>query len=186
MTESRYGRNEALFGAEGQHRIAGTKATIVGLGGLGCHVAQQLGYLGVIDYRLVDGDIVTESSLNRLVGAQPADVNVLPKVDVAERMIRMIQLDARIETIEDWLESERGGRALADGDVVFACLDRDLHRVALIERCVANGVPFFDLATDTDDRAGLVYGGRVLFSGDRERCRSAWTSSIRSSSAKTR
>lgn len=170
MTDSRYSRNEALFGAEGQRLIAATKATIIGLGGLGCHVAQQLGYLGVIDYRLVDGDIVTESSLNRLVGGQPADVDVLPKVDVAERVIRMIQPDAGIETIQDWLDSERGGKAIADSDVVLACLDRDLHRVALIERCVANGVPFFDLATDTDDLAGLVYGGRVLFSGDRERC----------------
>lgn len=170
MTDSRYSRNEALFGAEGQRLIAATKATIIGLGGLGCHVAQQLGYLGVIDYRLIDGDTVTESSMNRLVGAQPSDVDVLVKVDVAARTIRVIQPDARIDPIDDWLESARGERAIAEADIVFACLDRDLHRVAVIERCVGNDVPFFDLATDVDDRAGLVYGGRVLFSGDRERC----------------
>lgn len=170
MTDPRYSRNEALFGTEGQRLISQTRATIVGLGGLGCHVSQQLAYLGVVDYRLVDRDVVTESSLNRLVGAQPADVEVLPKVAVAERVIRTIQVEARIGKVEDWLESERGRRAIADADVVFACLDRDLHRVALIEQCVASDVTFFDLATDTDDRAGLVYGGRVLFSGDRERC----------------
>jgi len=45
MTEpdqQRYNRHIALFGAEGQARIAATIATIAGLGGLGCHVAQQL------------------------------------------------------------------------------------------------------------------------------------------------
>jgi molybdopterin-synthase adenylyltransferase len=166
MIDSRYSRNEALFGAEGQRLIAATKATIIGLGGLGCHVAQLLGYLGVIDYHLVDKDIVSESSMNRLIGAVPADVDTLAKVQGAERLIRTIHPDASVKPIQDWLESERGGVAIA----VFGCLDRDLHRVALIERCVASGVPFFDLATDTDNRAGLVYGGRVLFSGDRDRC----------------
>src|SRR3954453_4903987 len=165
MTESRYSRNEALFGAEGQRSIAVTKATIVGLGGLGCHVAQQLGYLGVVDYRLVDGGIVTESSLNRLVGPQPADVGVRAKVDVAKRVIGTIHADARIEAIHDWLESERGGRAIAEADIVLACLDRDLHRIALIERCVASGVPFLDLATDTDNRAGVASGGAGRFCG---------------------
>lgn len=170
MTDSRYSRNEALFGVEGQRLVAATKATIIGVGGLGCHVAQQLGYLGVVDYRLVDKDIVTESSLNRLIGAQPADVDVLPKVDAVERLIRTIHPDASVAPIQDWLESKQGGIAIATADVVFGCLDRDLHRIALIERCVASDVPFFDLATDTDNRAGLVYGGRVLFSGVRERC----------------
>jgi hypothetical protein len=104
MKETRYSRNEGLFGAEGQRLIGETKVTIVGLGGLGCHIAQQTAYLGVVD------------------------------------------------------------------DIVFGCLDRDLHRLSLTERCVDAGVPFFDLATDTNVRAGLTYGGRVLFSGDRERC----------------
>ncbi len=75
MKEMRYSRNEGLFGAEGQRLIGETKVTIVGLGGLGCHIAQQTAYLGVVDYRLVDGDHVTESSLNRLVGARPDDVD---------------------------------------------------------------------------------------------------------------
>lgn len=170
MTNSRYSRNEALFGVNGQRLIAGAKVTIIGLGGLGCHVAQQLGYLGVMDYRLVDGDIVSESNLNRLVGARTTDVDVAPKVDVAARVIHTIQPEARIQKINAWLVSEEGGTAIADADIVFACLDRDVHRVALTERCVTKGVPFFDLATDTDNGSQLVYGGRVMFSGECERC----------------
>ena len=170
MTEGRYSRNEGLFGAEGQRLIAQTKATIIGLGGLGCHVAQQLAYLGVVNYRLVDRDVVTESSLNRVVGTIPSDIDVVTKVKVARRVITAIQPEAHVDDVEDWLESDRGGFAIVEADVVFGCLDRDLHRIALIERCSAGGVPFFDLATDTDDGRELTYGGRVLFSGQRERC----------------
>ena len=74
MDESRYSRNIALFGEEGQRKIAATTVAIVGLGGLGSHVAQQLAYLGVIRYALIDHDVITESSLNRVIGALPQDV----------------------------------------------------------------------------------------------------------------
>src|SRR5438270_4399266 len=93
MTEGRYSRNIALFGSEGQQRIAATSTLIVGLGGLGSHVAQQLAYLGVVNFSLVDADIVSTSNLNRLVGAEPADV-AAPKVDIAGRMIEAIQPQA--------------------------------------------------------------------------------------------
>src|SRR5690242_13972898 len=100
MTE-RYSRNEALFGAEGQRRIGETKVGIVGLGGLGSHVAQQLAYLGVEDYGLVDFDIVTNSSLNRLVGAEDADVETATKkIDVAKRMINRIKPSATVDLVD--------------------------------------------------------------------------------------
>src|SRR4029453_14795948 len=98
MTADRNTRNIALFGAEGQARIARTKVTIVGAGGLGAPAAQDLAYLGVLDYRLVDGDIVTTSRLNRMKGATPPDVGE-KKVLVVERMIRAIQPTARVTPI---------------------------------------------------------------------------------------
>jgi tRNA A37 threonylcarbamoyladenosine dehydratase len=53
MTGSRYSRNEALFGREGQQKIAQTNVAIVGIGGLGSHVVQQLAYLGVTGYGVI-------------------------------------------------------------------------------------------------------------------------------------
>src|SRR5439155_11436020 len=86
MSDGRYSRNKALFGPEGQEKIAATKVTIIGVGGLGSHVAQQLAYLGVETQTPVDFDIVTISSMNRLVGAVDTDVAAkTKKVIVAER-----------------------------------------------------------------------------------------------------
>src|SRR4051812_21443155 len=81
-TSERYSRNEELFGASGQAAIAARPVAIMGLGGLGAHVAQQLAYLGTEDFLLVDHDHVTTSSMNRLVTADDADVAAAtPKVE---------------------------------------------------------------------------------------------------------
>ena len=167
----RFSRNEALFGGAGQAAVAATTVAIVGLGGLGSHVAQQLAYLGLGGFGLIDGDIVTDSSLNRLIGAIDRDVAAqTSKVEVAERMIKAINSSASIVTIDERLADERAEAAIAAADVVFGCLDRDLPRLLLTEICARLAKPYFDLATDTEGEGAEVrYGGRVVLC-DGSRC----------------
>jgi molybdopterin/thiamine biosynthesis adenylyltransferase len=167
----RYNRNEGLFGAEGQKRIAATRVAIAGLGGLGSHVAQQLAYLGVVDYGLVDSDIVTDSSLNRLIAAQDRDVAAATsKVSVAERMILAINPPAFVRKVEARLDHPEAEPLIRDADVVFGCVDRDLARLQLTELCARHATTLFDLASDVGgDDDELWYGGRVLLC-DGTRC----------------
>jgi molybdopterin-synthase adenylyltransferase len=161
----RYSRNEALFGKDGQLRIAGTRVAIVGLGGLGSHVAQQAAHLGVTSYVLVDVDLVTESSLNRLVGAIGEDaINAVPKVEVAKRLISQLHQDADAVGIAARLEADGPCVALKTCDVIFGCVDNDLARLHLTEIASRCRIPYIDLASDTGgDRDDLWYGGRVVF-----------------------
>lgn len=165
MTDRRYSRNEALFGPEGQEKIAATKVTIIGVGGLGSHVAQQLAYLGVQRQTPVDFDLVTSSSMNRLVGAVDTDVAAkTKKVVVAKRMIAAINPGAIIEPVDAKVDTPEAEAAIAAADVVFGCLDRDLPRLKLTELCSRYAKPLFDLATDTGGEGDdLWYGGRVVF-----------------------
>jgi hypothetical protein len=118
MSGTRYSRNEGLFGAEGQRLIGATRVAIVGLGGLGSHVAQQLAYLGVKELTLIDDDHVTESSLNRLIGAIESDIPVrVAKVRVAERMVKAIKPTATVHPLEMQLASDASRSALASADV---------------------------------------------------------------------
>jgi molybdopterin-synthase adenylyltransferase len=160
----RFSRNEALFGAEGQRRIAATPVVIVGLGGLGSHVAQQLAYLGVRDFTLVDDDAVTDSSLNRVVTAVDADVDATTlKVDAAERLIRAIVPGAEVDKRDMRLVS--AADAVRPGVVLFGCLDHDVDRLDLLGLTVEAGVPYFDLASDTGGGGEeRWYGGRSLLS----------------------
>jgi molybdopterin/thiamine biosynthesis adenylyltransferase len=163
--DARYSRQTALFGSEGQRRLGATRVAVAGLGGTGSHVAQQLAYLGVLDFLLVDPDSVEHSNLNRLVGAVEADVGAA-KTRIASRLVRAVQPDATIVTFETGIEAVPDS-AIHAADVLFACVDSDAARLEIVQRCSVASLPHFDLATDT----GVDwFGGRVLFSGAGERC----------------
>jgi molybdopterin/thiamine biosynthesis adenylyltransferase len=162
--DGRYSRNEGLFGVQGQARIARTKVTIVGLGGPGSQVAQQLAYPGVRFFALIDFDIVTNSSLNRLVGAVDADVKAMTKkIAVTERMIRHINPRAAVELLDGRIGDPEAQRPIAWADVVFGRVDHDIHRLELTEGCAKKRKPYFDLASDTGGGEERWYGGRVVF-----------------------
>lgn len=164
--EGRYSRQELLLGKEGQRRLQDVRVAIVGIGGLGSHVVQQLAYLGVLAYVVVDGDVVTPSSLNRLIGAVEVDVAARrPKVEVAQRVIQTVQPKADVRAIGSKLEEVGATSTIADADLVFGCLDDDLARLRLLEHCAETGKPYVDLASDTDEDGGHPwYGGRMVFS----------------------
>jgi molybdopterin/thiamine biosynthesis adenylyltransferase len=166
--ESRYSRQEAFFGAEGQARIAGANVAIVGLGGLGSHVAQQLAYLGVSTFLLVDSDVVSPSNLNRLIGASERDLRA-PKVKVARVMIETIHPKAHVTMAERrFVGTEPPPDGFAAVDAVFGCVDDDTPRLDLVRLCSAYALPYIDLASDVAPSG--EFGGRVVFARDGERC----------------
>jgi molybdopterin/thiamine biosynthesis adenylyltransferase len=173
MDESRYSRNIALFGEEGQRKIPATRVVVAGLGGLGSHVAQQLAYLGVVRYGLIDDDVITESSLNRVVGALPQDVLArTPKVRCAERLISSIQPGATINVLEGRVtrsSHDAAAELVRQADVVFGCLDLESPRLFLTGLCSDYRVTYFDLATDTGGEDEDWYGGRIVYC-DGSRC----------------
>ncbi len=157
----RYDRHLDLFGSAGQRRISDTIAGIIGYGGLGAHVGQQLAYLGVRRFRIFEHDMIDETSLNRLVGASPADVG-LPKLDIATRTLRSIQPEAEIRCIPERFTPDSASQ-LDDATAVFGCVDRDDARLNLLAYASARGIPYFDSATDTGqtDHGQPWYGGRI-------------------------
>jgi molybdopterin/thiamine biosynthesis adenylyltransferase len=171
MGDSRYSRNEALFGAEGQRKIRDSSVAIVGLGGLGAPIGQQLAYLGVSDFALIDFDEVTPSSLNRLIGGVPADAEAsVAKVEVVRRTIIAINPDATVRTVARELSAPESLLALERANLVFGCLDRDTQRLALTEIVCRLAKPYIDCASDTSGAGEeLWYGGRVIVC-DGSRC----------------
>lgn len=163
MVDSRFHRQELLFGADGQARLAALKVTIVGLGGLGSHVAQQLAYLGVGSYVLIDRDRVDRSNLNRLIGATPEDAEQKRlKVEVAQRMILHIEPTAQVSIIASSFITPEGFSSLSTADVVIGCVDRHGARFVLNEVCAAHQRQYLDIATDLIPDQH-VYGGHVVY-----------------------
>ena len=101
MNSERYDRNIRFFGKEGQERLANASATIVGVGGLGTHVVQQLALLGVGRLVLIDDEELDETNFNRYVGVRHDDlVPGTLKVAVGERIVRDINPDIEVISVD--------------------------------------------------------------------------------------
>jgi len=160
---SRYHRQILALGAEGQSCLKAASVAIVGLGGLGSHVAQQLAYLGVGELILVDHDVVETSNLNRLIGATPGDVR-RPKVKVAERLIKAISPDARVRAFRENLASTTPLETLRTVSLLVGCTDTEGSRLILNELAKAYLLPYIDcgVGITVDDGIITSIGGRVM------------------------
>src|SRR6266446_10531916 len=98
-TAHRFDRNIGLFGAEGQRILRQTRVAVVGVGGLGSHVVQQLALLGVGGITLIDHEEVSTSNKNRYIGLRNDDpIPGTAKVATAARLIESI--DPKIEILK--------------------------------------------------------------------------------------
>jgi hypothetical protein len=165
----RFERQIRLFGELGQEKLRGACVAVVGLGGLGSHVVQQLSYLGVRRFVLIDHDIVTATSLNRLIGATGGDLG-RAKVAVAADLIRQIQPDVDIDSKAMKLSQPRAAIAASASDLIMGCVDNDYPRLLMTDLASAASVSYIDAASGIDTKHGVVYGGRVVAAGVTRGC----------------
>ena len=167
---TRYSRNEALFGSEGQKRLRDTRPVIVGVGGLGTHIVQQVSLLGVGAIALVDHETVDVSNLNRYVGTTPDSVG-RPKVEIGAALARSIDPTLAVDFVHDTVWSADASRLISQATHIFGCLDSDGARYVLNEIASAFSIPYVDCATDVDATHGAIaYGGRVFVNWDGQSC----------------
>src|SRR5438309_802127 len=125
MTE-RFERQMQFFGSEGQARLRGARVAIVGIGGLGTHVAQQLSLLGVGAMVLIDAEQLAVTNRNRYVGAWHDDP--IPgswKVDLGERLVKLIDPNITVTKVRDSFVTETAFEQIIGADYVFGCLDSE-------------------------------------------------------------
>lgn len=171
LTMTRFDRNVRFFGEEGQSRLRNTTVAVIGAGGLGSHVIQQLSFLGIGSLRIIDDDVVDETSRNRLVGSESDDATSgTLKVDVGERLARVVDPTIDVTKHPDSFISDRGFELIAGADYVFGCLDSEGARLILTELCAAYTRPYIDLASDIEPGDRTRYGGTICFSQRGEGC----------------
>jgi hypothetical protein len=164
VTSERFVR-QSFLGEAGQEAIGCCVVGLVGLGGGGGHIAQQLAHVGFMNYVMYDADIAEDSNLNRLVIATEADVAAsTPKVEAAKRRILGVRGTARVETLRcRWQERPELLRAC---DLVFGCVDSFAERRELEACCRRYLIPYIDIGMDLHPAAGEppVMGGQVILS----------------------
>ena len=101
---ARYARQIQVkqFGIQGQKTLNGSRALIVGVGGLGCHVGLQLAGAGVGQITLIDHDTIDISNLHRQVLYRETDVGS-SKVLIAQRELQSLNSQISISAMNERL-----------------------------------------------------------------------------------
>ena len=162
--DNRYDRQVLAFGSLGQACLKKVCVAIVGLGGVGSHVAQQLAHLGVEKFILIDHDRVEETNLNRLIGATwKSSLRREYKVDVARSMLRRINPHARVQRLRSLVHSPDALFLLKGADVIFGATDNDSSRLVINRVAVQYLIPYLDIGTgiEVDGNTIKSIGGQV-------------------------
>ena len=145
MNSVKYSR-QILFapiGAEGQAKLLQSKAVILGCGALGTAQANALVRAGVGWVRIVDRDFVEESNLQRQMLFDEADAREsLPKAVAAERKLRQINSDVRVEGIVADADSGNIEEFIEGFQVVLDATDNFETRYLLNDAAVKLGIPW--------------------------------------------
>lgn len=141
------------WGHDAQDVIARLHVGIVGLGSVGCIVAEAIARLGIARVTLIDPDRVEEHNLDRLLYGTVKDIDRL-KVDLAAQAMRN---HATAETIQITalpvsVHTRTAYKAALDCDLLFSCVDRPVARDVLNYIAQAHLIPVIDggIAVETD------------------------------------
>lgn len=160
---SRYDR-QSFLGADSDARLARVTIGIVGLGGGGSHVIQQLAHIGIAGIVAVDPDIIEASNLNRLIGGTLDDVAACrAKADIAARMVRNLVDRPQLRALRcKWQDATA---ALAECDIIIGGVDSFAERAELEAFCRRLLIPYIDMGMDVHAVGEhFSIGGQVVLS----------------------
>ena len=138
-------------GEEGQEELNDTGILVVGMGGLGCPVAQYLISSGIGYLTLMDSDTVELSNLSRQPLYSEKDIGKF-KVDIAKEKLSQINPNAVINVFSNELNNENALEMVSSVDFVIDCTDNVESRYIMSDICMSSEKP-------------LIHGGIRAFEG---------------------
>ena len=133
----------AGIGEAGQDRILGSSAVLAGCGALGTVVANLLVRAGIGRLRIIDRDFVEPSNLQRQTLFEESDArDALPKAVAAERRLRAINSDVRVEGIVADITPANARALLSGFPLILDGTDNFETRLLLNDAAVSLQVPW--------------------------------------------
>jgi molybdopterin/thiamine biosynthesis adenylyltransferase/proteasome lid subunit RPN8/RPN11 len=158
-----FDRNVRALGGAVQQTLGDLQVGIVGCGGIGSAVAEQLTRLGVRNLVLFDPDELSASNLTRVYGSTAANIGE-SKVDTLAAHLKHIAPETRCNLVKSMITMVHAARRLCDCDIVFGCTDDNAGRLVLSRFSTYLLTPVIDSGVlVTSDPNGTLRGidGRV-------------------------
>ncbi len=140
--KQRYSRHLLIpeVGSEGQAKLLGSKALLIGAGGLGSPAALYLAAAGIGTIGIVDFDVVDLSNLQRQI-IHTSDRVGERKVESARKSINALNPEVKVVPHEEMLVAANVERIIAGYDVILDGTDTFETRYILNDAAVAAGIP---------------------------------------------
>jgi molybdopterin/thiamine biosynthesis adenylyltransferase len=157
-----FDRQIRAFGSDLQPLLRSLTVGVVGAGGTGSCVIEQLIRLGVGRLVIADPQEFDPTNVNRVYGSNASDESIA-KVEIAARMAAEIGLGTQVTLVPQSITRLSAFRELRDCDVVFGCTDDERGRSILGRLSVWYYVPVFDMGVKIDSDSGAIRSiqGRV-------------------------
>lgn len=138
---------QSFLGKDSEFSFKNITVGIIGYGGGGSHVGQQLAHIGIKNIVVFDDDKIEYSNLNRLIGAWFSDIKKsIYKVAIAKRAIKSILPTAKVNgVVSRWQDNPEW---LQRCDIVVGCVDSFLERQQLEAECRRYLIPLIDIGMD--------------------------------------
>ncbi|MCL2590141.1 MAG: tRNA threonylcarbamoyladenosine dehydratase [Betaproteobacteria bacterium] len=136
----RFGGLERLYGEGTVTRLAAARVAVVGIGGVGCWVAEALARSGIGMLKLIDPDNLVESNINRQIHAFDSTLGQAKVTAMAAR-VGSIHPQCRVEVVEDFLTPENAATLLCNIDLVVDAIDHVRAKAAIAVHCCQTRLP---------------------------------------------
>jgi molybdopterin/thiamine biosynthesis adenylyltransferase len=139
----RYSRQVALaeIGESGQQKIQNARVLVIGAGGLGCPVLQNLAAAGVGIIGIVDGDVVEETNLHRQLLYTSIDCGK-NKAITAATAIQKLNPDVSVQVFSDFFTLENAFEIVEDYEIIVDCTDTITVRYLINDVSLVKKIPF--------------------------------------------
>lgn len=131
----------SAIGTTGQQRIQQAHVALIGIGGLGCAVAQYLVSSGVGKLTLCDYDTVAESNLARQILYRQHDIGRF-KTEAATEYLRGLNPGTRLESIKRRMNDDEMQALFPACDLVVDASDNYGTRLAVNRNCLSLKKPW--------------------------------------------
>jgi proteasome lid subunit RPN8/RPN11 len=150
-----YDRQVRAFGPDVQKLLRDLHIGVVGCGGTGSAVCEQLIRLGIGRLTVFDGKTFAKSNVNRMYGSRVTDEGV-PKVQLMERLAKDIGVGTEIQGYSEVVHHQSAAEKLREAEILFGCTDDELGRSILNQVSLRYAIPLFDMGVKIGSENGAI------------------------------
>lgn len=140
LTPSRYRRNQQMIPVQDQLKLFRSRVAVIGCGGLGGYVIEELARLGVGTLVAIDPDVFQEHNLNRQLFSTTSALG-RAKVELAAERVAEINPATTLLPVQAPYAPENAAELLGGAQVVVDALDSITTRLALAKSCTEMQIP---------------------------------------------